>query len=59
MAACDLLVAARADVVECACVVELKALGGYEKLKSKFPAIKVWGLISEDILQLEGTIHHA
>jgi hypothetical protein len=34
--------------------VELKALGGYGKLKAKHPTVQVWGLISEDILQLEG-----
>jgi adenine phosphoribosyltransferase len=56
IAACDLLVAAGAVVVECACVVELKVLAGYKKLSSSHPSIQVWSLISEDILQLKGTI---
>lgn len=41
IAACDLLTSAGATVVECACVVELKALEGYKKLHSKHPSIKV------------------
>ena len=74
-----------AQVVECACIVELKALGGYQKLQAKHPEVKVvnffaslacavsyhpnpvvatvsrhylqvWGLISEDVLTLEGTL---
>lgn len=68
------------QVVECACIVELKALGGYQKLQAKHPEVKVrssvqassflhsflmfhqrnflqvWGLISEDVLNLEGTL---
>jgi hypothetical protein len=36
-------------------MVELKALGGYNKLQKKHPGVRVWGLISEDILQLKGT----
>ena len=35
-------------------MVELKVLGGYGKLQAKHPNVKVWGLISEDILTLEG-----
>lgn len=35
-------------------MVELKALGGYERLRAKYPDIKVWGLISEDVLTLAG-----
>ena len=54
IAACDLLVSQGATVVECACMVELKCLDGYGKLKAKHPTVKVWGLISEDILTLEG-----
>jgi adenine phosphoribosyltransferase len=54
IAACDLLAAVKATIVECACIVELKMLGGYAKLQAKHPGVKVWGLISEDILQLEG-----
>ena len=54
MAACDLLKSAGATIVECACVVELKCLGGYSKLQKKHPGTAVWGLISEDVLTLEG-----
>jgi adenine phosphoribosyltransferase len=54
IAACDLLSSIGAVVVECACVVELKALGGYEKLQKKHKDVKVWGLISEDLLTLDG-----
>ena len=54
IAACDLLKAAGATIVECACMVELKMLNGYGKLQEKHPGVKVWGLISEDILQLDG-----
>eukprot|EP01039_Chlorochromonas_danica_P006656 gene6656-7356_t len=54
IAACDLLASIGAEVVECACMVELKALGGYERLRQKHSTTKVWGLISEDILTLEG-----
>lgn len=54
IAACDLLAAAGATIVECACMVELKMLGGYTKLQEKHPSVKVWGLISEDILTLNG-----
>ena len=56
MAACDLLKSVGATIVECACMVELKGLGGYAKLQARHPGVKVWGLISEDVLQLEGTI---
>lgn len=54
MAACDLLKSVGATIVECACMVELKGLGGYAKLQARHPGVKVWGLISEDILTLEG-----
>ena len=54
IAACDLLTTVKATIVECACIVELKMLGGYAKLQAKHPGVKVWGLISEDILQLQG-----
>lgn len=56
VAACDLLKAVGATVVECACMVELKALGGYQKLTARHPEIAVWGMISEDVLTLEGTV---
>jgi hypothetical protein len=42
------------QIVECACIVELKCLAGYQKLQAKHPGVNVWGLISEDILQLKG-----
>jgi adenine phosphoribosyltransferase len=54
IAACDILKAVGATIVECACMVELKALGGYAKLQERHAGVKVYGLISEDILQLEG-----
>lgn len=54
IAACDLMSAAGFQIVECACIVELKMLQGYAKLKAKHPSVNVWGLISEDILTLEG-----
>lgn len=56
IAACDLLSDVGATIVECACMVELKGLGGYAKLQAKHPNVKVWGLISEDVLQLEGKV---
>jgi hypothetical protein len=43
MAACDLLASLDAIIVECACMVELKALGGYQKLQSKHPSTQVVG----------------
>mmetsp|Transcript_7717 Transcript_7717/g.5796 ORF Transcript_7717/g.5796 Transcript_7717/m.5796 type:complete len:204 (-) Transcript_7717:110-721(-) len=55
IAACDLMTSAQVVVVECACMVELKQLGGYDRLRSHHPDVKVWGLISESILNLEGT----
>eukprot|EP01036_Dinobryon_divergens_P026686 gene26686-35362_t len=45
IAACDLLASIGAT---------LKALKGYDRLKAKHPDVKVWGLISEDILTLKG-----
>ena len=54
VAACDLLQAEKATIVECACMVEIKVLNGYGKLKEKHPAVDVWALISEDLLQLQG-----
>ncbi|CAD7934370.1 unnamed protein product [Amoebophrya sp. A25] len=54
LAACDLVAEAGAEIVECACIVELKALKGYEKLQAKHSGVKVWALISEDVLTLEG-----
>jgi adenine phosphoribosyltransferase len=54
IAAADLLASQKATLVEFACMVELKALGGYAKLQARHPGANVWALISEDILQLEG-----
>jgi len=56
IAACDLLKSAGATIVECACVVELKFLGGYQKLQINHPTTAVWSLISEDVLTLEGKL---
>ena len=41
IAACDLLSSVGATIVECACMVELKMLGGYAKLQAKHPSVKV------------------
>ena len=41
IAACDLLASVGATIVECACMVELKMLGGYSKLQAKHPSVKV------------------
>lgn len=54
IAACDLVEGCGGEVIECACVVELKALKGFEKVRAKHEEVKVWSLISEDILTLEG-----
>ena len=43
-----------AEVVECACMIELKALNGVGKLHERHPDVPVWSLISEDILTVEG-----
>eukprot|EP00605_Chrysophyceae_sp_TOSAG23-4_P000642 GSChrysophyteH1.ASY1.ANO1.723.1 assembled CDS len=56
MAAADLLASQKAQLVEFACMVELKALGGYARLQERHPGSKVWALISEDILQTEGKV---
>jgi adenine phosphoribosyltransferase len=41
IAACDLLSSVGATIVECACMVELKMLGGYKKLQEKHAGVKV------------------
>ncbi len=41
IAACDIFASVGAVVVECACMVELKALGGYVKLLERHPSTKV------------------
>eukprot|EP01041_Mallomonas_annulata_P004322 gene4322-8597_t len=56
IASCDLIKSLGATVVECACIVELKGLGGKQRLQAKHPEIEVYGLISEDILTLEGKV---
>lgn len=43
-----------AEVVECACMIELKALNGVGKLHKHHPDVPVWSLISEDVLTVEG-----
>jgi hypothetical protein len=50
------LIGAGANVVECACIVELKCLAGALKVKEKYPGVDVWALISEDVLQLKGNL---
>ena len=54
LAALELLVGAGAEVVECACIVELKCLNGADKVRQKYPGVDLWALISEDVLQLKG-----
>jgi phosphoribosylpyrophosphate synthetase len=51
IAACDLLASVGATIVECACMVELKMLGGYGKLQAKHPGVKV--ITFEQILEIE------
>lgn len=41
IAACDLLSRIGAVIVDCAVMVELKALGGSAKLQSKYPSVNV------------------
>jgi adenine phosphoribosyltransferase len=41
IAACDILKAIGATIVECACMVELKALGGYAKLQARHEGVQV------------------
>ncbi|CAM9554464.1 unnamed protein product [Choristocarpus tenellus] len=54
IAGVDLLKGLGAEVLECACMIELKALDGVGNLHSKHPDVPVWSLISEDILTVEG-----
>jgi phosphoribosylpyrophosphate synthetase len=51
IAACDLLASVGATIVECACMVELKMLGGYGKLQAKHPGVKV--ITFKQILEIE------
>jgi hypothetical protein len=41
IAACDLLTHIGAVIVDCAVMVELKALGGSAKLQAKYPGVTV------------------
>ena len=41
----NLLKQVQANIIECACIVELKMLGGYAKLQEKHPGVKVIILI--------------
>lgn len=41
IAACDLLTQIGAVIVDCAVMVELKALGGAAKLQAKYPSVTV------------------
>jgi adenine/guanine phosphoribosyltransferase-like PRPP-binding protein len=41
IAACDLLTNIGAVIVDCAVMVELKALGGCAKLQAKYPSVTV------------------
>eukprot|EP00752_Nemacystus_decipiens_P003792 g3489.t2 len=50
LAGVDLVKSLGAEVVECACMIELKALNGVGKLHERHPDVPVWSLISEDIL---------
>ncbi|CAM9331042.1 unnamed protein product [Discosporangium mesarthrocarpum] len=54
IAGVDLVKRLGAEVVECACMIELKALDGVGKLHSKHPDVPVWSLISEDVLTVDG-----
>lgn len=51
----ELVKACYADVVECTCMVELKALNGREKCL-KAGAKSVWGFIPEDLLTLKAEL---
>ena len=56
LAALDLIVSQfKGDVVECACVVELKFLDARAAFAKKgFSKIPIWSMMSEDILLLDG-----
>eukprot|EP00608_Synchroma_pusillum_P011162 CAMPEP_0198420694 /NCGR_PEP_ID=MMETSP1452-20131203/1085_1 /TAXON_ID=1181717 /ORGANISM="Synchroma pusillum, Strain CCMP3072" /LENGTH=207 /DNA_ID=CAMNT_0044140861 /DNA_START=55 /DNA_END=678 /DNA_ORIENTATION=- len=54
LAAANLLASLGAVVVECACLVELKALAGFERLRAAHPGVEIWSLISEDVLTVAG-----
>jgi len=47
----------KATVVECACIVEIKALNARKKFEDKgHSEVPIWGLISEDVLTLKGEL---
>ncbi|CAB1107596.1 unnamed protein product [Ectocarpus sp. CCAP 1310/34] len=54
MAGVDLVKGLGAEVVECACMIELKALNGVGKLHERHGDVPVWSLISENILTVKG-----
>eukprot|EP00903_Cladosiphon_okamuranus_P017518 g16133.t1 len=54
MAGVDLVKSLGAEVVECACMIELKALNGVGRLHKRHPDVPVWSLISENILDVKG-----
>eukprot|EP00392_Amoebophrya_sp_AT5.2_P002871 g2876.t1 len=54
VAACDLVAKAGGHIVECGCVVELRALEGYKKLQKAHTGVEVWALISEAVLTTKG-----
>jgi adenine/guanine phosphoribosyltransferase-like PRPP-binding protein len=56
IAACDLLTNIGAVIVDCAVMVELKALGGSAKLQAKYPSVTVWSMLDESLLQRAGVI---
>mmetsp|Transcript_21250 Transcript_21250/g.27883 ORF Transcript_21250/g.27883 Transcript_21250/m.27883 type:complete len:241 (+) Transcript_21250:121-843(+) len=43
-------------VVECACMIELKALGAKDRIHAQHPEIPIWSLISESVLTRAGDI---
>jgi adenine phosphoribosyltransferase len=57
MAGIELIKLFKGVVVECACVVEIKALNARQAFEKKgYGDVPIWGLISEEILTLEGTL---
>ena len=54
MAAMDLLTNNGCTVVECACIVELKALAGGDKVRAQYPSTNVYTLMDENLLTTEG-----
>ena len=54
LAAMDLLTTNGCTVVECACIVELKALAGGDKVRTQYPNTNVYTLMDENALTTEG-----